>query len=710
MGFLTPLLLAGAAFVAVPIILHLIMRRQPQQLVFPALRFVLQRQEANRRRLQLRHWFLLALRCGLIAGLAMTLARPILKGSGLRGKEGAPLAVALVVDNSLRMQYVHQNHTRLDDALRMAKHLVKKLPENSEIAVLDRRRSGDGFTADLETARSRLEHLEYSSNPRPLDDTVIEAIKLVAQHPDHRQEVLLFSDLSLASFSEPALEGLQEALAESPDVRVYVVDVGVEQTTNASIGPLKIRRSMLRPGEPLHIEAPVKLSGTLEPPLVELHLIGDANQTVKRGQQVAPIDEAGLGQATFELANLPLGVHQGYVCLAANDPLEPDNTRYFTVEVRPPANVLLLGERSDDTLFLREALQPSLNTDQGAARFNCEVGRFSNAADIELSDFDAICLLDPPPLSDSLWQALVDYADQGAGVGIFLGNRAKPDAFNTQTAQNLLPGLLKWKSRDTTYFRPRLLAHPALAGLRDYAEEIPWSVFPVWQYWEFGELAGDAHVVARFANHQPALIERSSGMGRVLTFATALSDPLEPVGREPWNVLPTGHEPWPFVALANQLVGYLAQSEEERFDYRAGETVSIRLAPRQRVSNFVLYHPDGRSMRRTLPPGDEAILISTTDELGNYRVASGGHSRRLQRGFSVNASSEISELLRIDPKELADALSTDQVQIARTLGDVQRYVDIGRSGRELFPWAISLVALIWSAEHLLANRFYRGAP
>ena len=48
MGFLTPMLLAGSLLVAVPIVLHLTMRRQPQRHTFPALQFVQARREANR--------------------------------------------------------------------------------------------------------------------------------------------------------------------------------------------------------------------------------------------------------------------------------------------------------------------------------------------------------------------------------------------------------------------------------------------------------------------------------------------------------------------------------------------------------------------------------------------------------------------------------------------------------------------------------------
>ncbi len=36
MGFVTPALLGGAALIALPIVLHLIMRREAQKLRFPA--------------------------------------------------------------------------------------------------------------------------------------------------------------------------------------------------------------------------------------------------------------------------------------------------------------------------------------------------------------------------------------------------------------------------------------------------------------------------------------------------------------------------------------------------------------------------------------------------------------------------------------------------------------------------------------------------
>ena len=460
------------------------------------------------------------------------------------------------------------------------------------------------------------------------------------------------------------------------------------------------------PGQVLHLEVPVKVEGLEESPLVELYLEQKDGRPVKRGQQIVDIDEGGTGQAVFELGDLPLGNHQGNVRLAASDSLDMDNARFFTVEVQPPAQVLLLGEERNDTLFLREALSPALITERSAVRFHCTEKSFAQASELALDEYDAVCLLDPAPLSDELVKQLIDYAYNGGGIGIFLGHRAKLSGFNDTALQQLLPGKLKLRSRFETYLRPRSLAHPALSGLSDYAENIPWEVYPVWKYWEFAELAGDAYTIARFENSAPALMERSLGQGRVITFATPFSDPLEPRGREPWNLLPTGPEPWPFVALSNQLVGYLAQHESESLAYLAGETVNLKLNPKQRVASYVLNQPNAEAIRRSLSANEDSIRIGTTRALGNYRIVSGGGSKPLQLGFSINVPEALSRLDRVDPDELAGAFPDDRVELADNLDDVKRYVDIGRSGRELFSWAITFVALVWSSEYLLSNRFY----
>jgi hypothetical protein len=161
------------------------------------------------------------------------------------------------------------------------------------------------------------------------------------------------------------------------------------------------------------------------------------------------------------------------------------------------------------------------------------------------------------------------------------------------------------------------------------------------------------------------------------------------------------------VAIVDQLVGYLAQDGDERLDYLAGETARVQLAPQQQVASYVLHMPNGQAGSRVAATSGDELSVSITDELGNYRLTAGGQSQRLDRGFSVNAPGAISDLARFDPEKLTAALPKDRVRLAENMEAVEEYVDVGRSGRELFPWMIGLVAVIWGAEHLLANRFYR---
>src|ERR1041385_2759798 len=97
MAFVNLSLLVGGVLIAIPVVLHLIMRQRPKQFVFPALRFIHERRLANQRKLQLRHWLLLALRCAAVALIVLALARPSVASGALSSWVAAALLAALAV-------------------------------------------------------------------------------------------------------------------------------------------------------------------------------------------------------------------------------------------------------------------------------------------------------------------------------------------------------------------------------------------------------------------------------------------------------------------------------------------------------------------------------------------------------------------------------------------------------------------------------------
>ncbi len=192
------------------------------------------------------------------------------------------------------------------------------------------------------------------------------------------------------------------------------------------------------------------------------------------------------------------------------------------------------------------------------------------------------------------------------------------------------------------------------------------------------------------------------GRGRALTFTTSLSDP---AGDDPWNVLPTGPDPWPFLALTRLSADWLSGVGERQWNYAAGEPAVLPAPLSAGLTSYVARLPDGESIKASQPSGAE-IVVALTDSPGNYRIEFGGG--RPPTGFSVNSAANAGRLERIEPLELTAALGADRVRIARKRSELARQVDLGRVGRELYPWLILLVAAGMGAEHLLSNRFYKA--
>lgn len=101
MTFLHPMLAAaGLACLAIPIIIHLLMRRRRRPVKWAAMRFLLEAYRQHRHRLRLEQIALLAARCAVIALAAMGLARPQMS-EGTPGGSRRPTTLYLIVDDAL---------------------------------------------------------------------------------------------------------------------------------------------------------------------------------------------------------------------------------------------------------------------------------------------------------------------------------------------------------------------------------------------------------------------------------------------------------------------------------------------------------------------------------------------------------------------------------------------------------------------------------
>ena len=734
MTFLNISLLAGTALIAVPIILHLIMRRKPMLLEFPALRFVQKKHDTNQRKLNLRHLLLLLLRVGAIALLAFALARPSVQLGGALGSQEAPVAAALVFDAAPRMEYLRENQTRLQAARRMGLWLLAQLPQESEIAVLDTHLGAGAFQVDRSTARHGVEHLEIAPNSQPLTSAVDEALRLLKQSSLARKEMYIFTDLSRAAWPLSQASQLQDSLKKLPGVGIYIIDVGVANPVNYSLGELRLSDEVLSNRSPLTIETELASVGASDQRTVELYIneikgsgVFSSKQTPglsmpeektpdpfileKRSMESVTVAPGEARQIEFRLGSLELGSHQGFLRIVGQDGLAADDTRYFSVEVKPPWRILIAAPKPADSyaLFLTEALAPSVFRKRGQARFDCEIVNLEDLLKKHLPDYAAVCLLDPAPLEPSGWQKLSDYVAEGHGVAIFLGRNAAPiDSFNTPQAQELLPGDLLRQARrpeGDLFLTPRDLQHPILAPFRAQSGSVPWQLFPVFRYWELDKTHPGVVVVLPFSDGRPAMLERPIGSGRAVTMTTPVSD--RP-NQNPWNLLPVG-EAWPFMILVNQMAAYLVGGGNEHLNYFAGQTAVLQLDPESKRSNYLLTGPGGVSMPLSADPQHNRLVITVAEQPGNYRVRSGGREAGFDRGLSINLAPEQTQLERISKNELSEIFGLHKIRIAQTKEQIDRDISMGRVGRELFAPLILALAVFLALEAILANRFYRSA-
>jgi len=715
MLFANPLLLGGIGLIALPIVLHLVMRRQPKLLEFPALRFVRRRHDTNRRRMRLRHWLLLLLRVALIALLALALARPTMKLPGSLGSQEEPVAAALVFDTAPRMDYRQDNRTRLEVARDIATRLIAQLPPESQIAVLDTRAGPAVFQADRGSALQRIGQLETWGNSQPLARVVSEALQLVGQSEQHsRKEVYIFSDLTRGAWPPGYAARLQDRISETHGVGLYVIDVGAEHPLDFALGDITLSAQVLSNRSPLGVETDVRCTGSGGARVVELYLLDKDRKPQRKARQEVTLQPGESRHIRLSAGILDLGTHQGFLRIIGQDGLAADDTRWFTAEVRPAWRVLVAAAQpaAVKALFFTQALAPEPLRRVGQTQFDCDVIPLDKLPGQDLERYAAVCLIDPPPQNAAVWEKLANFAGDGHGVAVFLGRNAQPvEAFNQPAAQEVLaaPLVRQAQRRDgSLYLAPHNYQHPVLGVFREQASNIPWDAFPVFRYWEIGKPARGVNVIVSYNDDRPAVLERPLGLGRAITMTTPVSD--RP-NQDPWNMLPVG-EAWPFVILMNQLMLYAVGSADQQLNYVAGQTAVLSAERFATPRPFVLTTPPPQESKVSLSsdPQRNLLSITATDQPGNYRVQGGGDAAGVDRGFSVNLAPDQTQLERLPVEKLKEIFGPFDYRVVRSEEQLDRAVTSGRVGRELFPLLILLVALLLAAEHFLANRFYREPP
>jgi hypothetical protein len=213
-GFLNPLVLLGLVLAGVPPLLHLLGRRQPPTVIFPAIQYLSAAEREHSRRLKLRNLLLMALRVAVIVLIVLAAARPVVRSS--TGRSHPPTALGLIVDNSLSAGAVVGGRSVLEVLIERARGILGRLSPDDRLWLV----LADGLPERMspEEALGRLESL--TARPRRLDlgAAVRATAAAIGDAPTPYAEVVVVADLQSTAITAGAPVELPVLLAEPPAV------------------------------------------------------------------------------------------------------------------------------------------------------------------------------------------------------------------------------------------------------------------------------------------------------------------------------------------------------------------------------------------------------------------------------------------------------------------------------------------------------------
>jgi len=462
--------------------------------------------------------------------------------------------------------------------------------------------------------------------------------------PDRR--VIVLTDMQSGAFAGRA--GTPEA---TPPPEIMFADFGTDSAARANMGVKSVTvPEFALEGEPAPVCFELLGGERGSRPAVSLAIDGRprGEQSVVIGKKSGTSAAAsGCFRPVFDKA----GRHYGWISVQGVA-LAQDNTYYFSFEVSPRINVLILSDAASlddpakDAFYIDRALRAAASAGAGAAPFIYRAVPPGALTRADLSDARVVIVPSEVELGWDAARRLREFMFAGGGVLIFSDGRATPG----DVTDRLFFG------GDTVLAQPRESAsgaarrefvnagsfdsaYPAFAGLeRGAAAEIAST-----RFYSAGRLTVNSpqtRVMMRLSDGSPVLVERRQGAGAAVLLACGINPYSSNVALKPYFV--------PFLArMVKRLGGARAAGKR---NFVIGEDVRISLPERVAGKSLVAHALAGRGgdvMLSAVPGGDSEFVAAARPAPGVYGVVQPSRRGGYIDMFAVNFDSAEGDLARI---------------------------------------------------------------
>ncbi len=529
MQFLHPAFLFGMFALAIPVLIHFVFKMKAPVVMFPSVRFLRQVDRKVAKRQKLQELLLLLLRCLALALLAFALAGPVLKQFG-NTPGSAGTAVVIVLDDSYSMSARDAGGPVFNAAKGMAASILNTLKPGDSACILTSARK-PAMSRDLNGLANELKGFKPSFGAGTLGPQVSAAMDLLKQTEAAQRELYIVSD-----FQTRALDIARTKIDwTARNFSAMFVPVRSAKKDNLTLASFEQISPFAAVSTPFRVRAEiVNRDNTAATTSLKFRVDG----------QVAAEQMIALPPAGKTVVSVDLRLSQpGWAAVSAelgDDAVAADNTRWLTCDAHAYLGVLVCrpnpqGGQSRG-FFIEKALNPGNMANTGVNIVTCTPTDFANQ---NFDTLSVIFMVECAPLEEEGRRFLNNFVARGGGLVIVAGNGTDPDGFNKMFAREndaagpLSPAKMVGAfgsadadgSKDAPFqtIRDVAIQHPLFARLRrgDIPVDLSSAAFFRYARVEAYERSG-AQVLARFADGNPAIVERTYGLGRVVVIASAL--------------------------------------------------------------------------------------------------------------------------------------------------------------------------------------------
>jgi len=739
--FLNPAMLLGLAGVSLPVLAHLLSKRKYDVVQWGAMQF-LELGRNTRRRIRLEEILLMLLRMGLIALLAIALARPWASGGFL--SKFAPKQkrdVVLVIDGSYSMGWEGAAETPHAAAIQWAHRFLEELQPGDTVSLLDARDQVrpviENPVQNMGIVREELNQLPGPSGSSNLAEATAKGVQILNRTTNLIRDVIVLTDGQARGWSADDVnlwarfDDLRSQAAVKP--RVWIINVQGENAdrTNFSVDRLQLSRELTVANFPIRVKTKVYYSGGNDPASRRVHLEVDGQRLADNsiGIQLQPNGEASV---EFEYRFPTEGSHLISVVLE-NDNLPGDNRADAAVSVTKALPILLvdgdpnLDPTRRETFFAKSALSARENN---APWIDAQVVDWEKFTADDLAGQQAVLLANVPRLNKEQTKGLKEFVVRGGGLWIALGDRIDRDWYNRELYDDgggLLPVRIESLHNE-------MQGDSKGARVLDASMELPWisrfqsehgggfaeARFSHW--WKVrssskrsaeekpdGEkdeppeeptTLHSAIAAARLGNNDPLLLTRRYRRGDVALMTSAID--------ADWSTLPAKPD---YVSFMHEVVFRLASGVASR-NVEIGVPLVVSVPDNFPFDSYVFLGPDKKEHPAQVG-GTETRRLARLDNTllpGTYALQSkAGRKGPIETEYFVanfdRGESDLTPLSDVDRKLLGE---NERLGFIENATDMRRKNSVDENPTEFWHLLLLVFLAILVAEVFMTRRLVRG--